>query len=133
MQKFKSTFDFAAYRIHDVIVSGKPDFLPVSRVTASSIRNPKNKIELEFLGGRNARFKALISACRVKRLTDIEDLFGRVFAMKNGGANSEDFVDLEYASAWLQSDRTAFEQANAYVAACRAEEAAEAAGFDIGA
>ncbi|RWN58738.1 hypothetical protein [Mesorhizobium sp.] len=132
MLKFKPTFDFAAYRIHDVIVGGKPDFLPVSRVNASSIRNPKNKIELEFLGSRNARFKALISACRVKR-PDIEDLFGRVFAMKNGGANSEDFVDLEYASAWLQSDRTAFEQANAYVAACRAEESAEAAGFDIGA
>lgn len=130
MLKFKPTFDFAAYRIKTIDVDVNADEFFAFQVKVSPIRDPSAEIILDLttdLGGRGKRFRSLASALGIEFALILEEYPGRVFAMKNGGKEADDFASLEYASACLQSDRKAFEEASAYAAECAAEEEADTA------
>ncbi|MBZ9808147.1 hypothetical protein [Mesorhizobium sp. ESP-6-2] len=133
MRKFRPTFDFAAYRVNDINLDTRYlfDDAFLFLVSISPIRDPEKEINLEFVttdGGEGPRFRRFLKSLRLSWADKFDELaIGRVFAMKNRGAKPDDFADLEYASACLQTDRRAFEAASAYAAECAAEEEADAA------
>lgn len=133
MRAFKPTFNFAAYRVKFVDLDPRYlfDDALLFLVRVSPIRDPEKVISLEFvtdLGGQGPRFQRLLKSLHLSWADRFDELaVGRVFAMKSEGAKPDDFADLEYASACLQSDRQAYEGANAYAAECAAEEEADVA------